>query len=194
MFTLLSGQAVQLPFTVAGEEIEVVPAEQANGVDYDHQYLMPASWRIFATMNSYDKTSLYEMSYAFMRRFAFVHVGVPDEATDDWESLVERYAKVWNLEVDSEVIAVVAAVWQVTNSTVPERKIGPALVKDMLRHISPATSVDAVANAITSYIFPQLEGVRERERVVSELASLDGVNSQRIHDRAAEILQVTLDE
>jgi MoxR-like ATPase len=194
LFTLLSGQAVQLPFTVAGEEVEVVPAEQVNGVDYDHQYLMPASWRIFATMNSYDKTSLYEMSYAFMRRFAFVHVGVPDEETDDWESLVERYAKVWNLEVDSEVIAVVAAVWQVTNSTVPERKIGPALVKDMLRHISPANSVDAVANAITSYIFPQLEGVRERERVVSELASLDGVNSQRIHDRAAEILQVTLDE
>jgi len=25
-------------------------------------------------MNTYDKTSLYEMSYAFMRRFAFVRV------------------------------------------------------------------------------------------------------------------------
>jgi len=64
----------------------------------------------------------------------------------------------------------------------------------MLRHISPVNSADAVANAITSYIFPQLEGVRGRERVISELASLDGVDSRRIHDRAAEILQVTLDE
>lgn len=194
LFTLLSGQAVQLPFTVEGEEVEVVPAEQVGEGRDDHQYVMPASWRIFATMNSYDKTSLYEMSYAFMRRFAFVHVGVPDGEIDDWESLVERYAEAWDLEVDNEVIEVVAAVWQVTNSIVSERKVGPALIKDMLRHISPVNSADAVANAITSYIFPQLEGVRGRERVISELASLDGVDSRRIHDRAAEILQVTFDE
>ena len=194
LFTLLSGQAVQLPFTVGGEEVEVVPADRVNEGGDDHQYVMPASWRIFATMNTYDKTSLYEMSYAFMRRFAFVHVGVPDGETDDWVSLVERYADVWDLEVDKEVIGVVAAVWQVTNSIISERKIGPALIKDMLRHISPTNSANAAASAITSYIFPQLEGVRGRERVISELASLDGVDSQRIHDRAADILQVTLDE
>jgi MoxR-like ATPase len=194
LFTLLSGQAVQLPFTIAGEEVEIVPAERSGGDDGDHQYVMPSSWRIFATMNSYDKTSLYEMSYAFMRRFAFVHVGVPGEETDDWESLVERYAEVWNLEVSDEVIEIVAAIWQVTNSTVSERKIGPALIKDLLRHISPAGSPDAVANGITSYIFPQLEGVRGRERIISELATLDAVDSQRIHDRAAEILQVKLNE
>lgn len=194
LFTLLSGQAVQLPFTVGGEEVEIVPAEDSIEDGGDHRYVMPSSWRIFATMNSYDKTSLYEMSYAFMRRFAFVHVGVPGEETDNWESLVERYADAWDLQVSGEVIAAVAEIWQVTNSTVSERKIGPALIKDMLKHISPAGSPDAVADAITSYIFPQLEGVRGRERVISELASLDTVDSQRIHDRAAEILQVTVNE
>jgi len=194
LFTLLSGQAVQLPFTVDGEEVEITPAgcgEDSNG----YRYLMPSSWRILATMNSYDKTSLYEMSYAFMRRFAFVHVGVPDgETTDDWESLVAQYADVWDLTVAEEVVEVVAAVWQITNSTVPERKIGPALVEDMLRHVSAAGSPDAVTGAITSYLFPQLEGVRGRERVIRELASLDVVNGRRIRGRAAEILQVAPDE
>lgn len=195
LFTLLSGQAVQLPFTIEGEEVEVAPADRADEGSDSHRYVMPSSWRIFATMNSYDKTSLYEMSYAFMRRFAFVHVGVPDgETTDDWASLVEEYADVWGLDIDEEVVEVVAAVWRITNSTVSERKIGPALVEDMLRHVSTTGSSDAVTSAITSYIFPQLEGVRGRERVIAELASLDAVNSRRISDRAAEILQVTLNE
>lgn len=195
LFTLLSGQTVQLPFTVDGKEIEIVPAERAGKSDDGHPYVMPSSWRILATMNSYDKTSLYEMSYAFMRRFAFVHVGVPNgETTDDWESLVEAYADVWDLTVDDETVEGVAAVWRIMNSTVSERKIGPALVEDMLRHVSATGSPDAITGAITAYIFPQLEGVRGRERVIGELASLDAVNSQRIGERAAEILQVTPDE
>jgi MoxR-like ATPase len=195
LFTLLAGQAVQLPFTVDGEEIEVIPAGNEDIDADDHRYVMPTSWRIFATMNSYDKTSLYEMSYAFMRRFAFVHVGAPDaETTDDWESLVRSYADVWNLDVGDDLVDVVAAVWKVTNGAASERKIGPALVEDMLRHVSAAGSPDAITGAITSYVFPQLEGVRGRERVITELASLDSVDRQRMEDRAAEILQVTLDE
>lgn len=192
LFTLLSGQAVQLPFTVEGEEVEVVPAADAAGESGGHRYVMPSSWRIFATMNSYDKTSLYEMSYAFMRRFAFVHVGVPDgETTDDWASLVAEYADVWGLDADEEIVAAVADVWRITNSTASERKVGPALVEDMLRHVSTTGSLDAVTSAITSYVFPQLEGVRGREQVIAELASLDAVDSQRMNDRAAEMLQVT---
>ena len=195
LFTLLSGQAVQLPFTVEGEEVEIVPADRASENSDGYQYVMPSSWRIFATMNSYDKTSLYEMSYAFMRRFAFVHVGVPDaETTDDWKSLVKEYADVWGLDVDEEVVRVVADIWRITNSTASERKLGPALVEDLLRHVSTTGSVDAVTGAVTSYVFPQLEGVRGRERVISELAALDAVSGQRIRDRAAEILQVTLNE
>lgn len=193
LFTLLSGQAVQLPFTVEGEEIEIVPAERADGGSDDHRYVMASSWRIFATMNSYDKTSLYEMSYAFMRRFAFIHVGVPDgKTTDDWESLVEQYADVWDLAADEEIVEVVAAVWRILNSTISERKIGPALVEDMLRHVSASGTPNAITGAITGYVFPQLEGVRGRERVIEKLAALDAVDGQRIGDRAAEILQVTV--
>lgn len=195
LFTLLSGQPVQLPFTVGGEGVEIVPAESATGSLDDHQYVMPSSWRIFATMNSYDKTSLYEMSYAFMRRFAFVHVGAPDnDTTDDWESLVRNYSDTWNLRADDEIIEAVAAIWRITNSTVAERKIGPALAEDMLRHVSTTGSPNAMTSAVTSYVFPQLEGVRRRDHVIEELASLDFVDRARLRARANEILQVTLDE
>ena len=48
---------------------------------------VPASWRIIATMNVFDKNLLFDMSYALMRRFAFIEVGTPpDEA---YEKLLE---------------------------------------------------------------------------------------------------------
>ena len=38
---------------------------------------VPANWRIIATMNVFDKNLLFDMSYALMRRFAFIEVGTP---------------------------------------------------------------------------------------------------------------------
>lgn len=68
LFTLLSGQAVQLPYKREGKEIEILPADQIQGRPSTNEYVMPTSWRILATMNSYDKTSLYELSYALPRK------------------------------------------------------------------------------------------------------------------------------
>src|SRR3954471_5032098 len=80
LFTVLSGQAVVLPFHRRGQTIpvSVVPA----GVDpppNTDQIRGPSSWRIVATMNAFDKNLLFEMSFALMRRFAFIEVVPPDE-------------------------------------------------------------------------------------------------------------------
>jgi MoxR-like ATPase len=40
-------------------------------------------WRLIGTMNTLDKNLLFELSYAFMRRFTFVELGAPDE---DWNA------------------------------------------------------------------------------------------------------------
>ena len=40
---------------------------------------MPENWRIIGTMNTFDKASLYQLSFAFMRRFAFVDVDPPEQ-------------------------------------------------------------------------------------------------------------------
>ncbi len=88
LFTVLSGQAVVLPFKRGGRvaPISLVPPGVDPPDDTDPVRL-PASWRILATMNVFDKNLLFEMSYALMRRFAFVEVTCPDD--DAYEALLE---------------------------------------------------------------------------------------------------------
>ena len=194
LFTLLSGQGVQLPFTRDGEEIEVLPAEEAPESLAANQYVMPASWRLFATMNSYDKTALYEMSYAFMRRFAFVHVAAPEVPEGGEAELVGAYADVWGIDASDDLLADVGRVWRITNTTVEGRKLGPAIVKDVLGHVSNSalSQEAALTRAVTDYVFPQLEGVARREAVVSELAALDCLERARLVRLARDVLQVHL--
>jgi len=199
LFTLLSGQPVQLPFTDDGKQIEVVPPAEANGTSEYEQYVMPSSWRIFATMNSYDKTSLYEMSYAFMRRFAFVHVDAPEIPDDEVKrrALLESYADVWDLDPRQDVLDAVGDVWYITNGAAKGRKIGPAIVRDIFRHVTedPVGELDeSLTQAVASYVFPQLEGVRGRKRIVSALVRVDTVDGERLAKLGEEVLQVAPDE
>ena len=193
LFTLLSGQAVQLPFTLGGSEVEIIPAGDAPPSPEEHQFVMPDSWRIIATMNTYDKASLYELSYAFMRRFAFVHVPAPQIDTDAHAAeLVEHYAEVWEMDVPPEVTRSIGAIWNVTNSTIGDRKIGPAIVRDMLSHIdsSAADTPVAVTQAIANFVFPQLEGVRINERIVAELVALEVIDRDRLTSLSLDVLGV----
>jgi len=168
LFTLLSGQSVQLPYTINGREIELTTTDEIAGRPANHQYLVPNSWRIFATMNTYDKTSLYEMSYAFMRRFAFVRVPAPelpeDPADDDQlEQLIYDYANAWDLDLNRNEAMAIGRVWRETNHAVEERSIGPAIIEDILRYVNQHSEDELeyhLTQAVISYIFPQLEGSR----------------------------------
>ncbi|MEF8808091.1 MoxR family ATPase [Natronomonas sp.] len=198
LFTLLSGQAVQLPYKRDGEEIEILPASKFDGTLQDHQYVVPSSWRMLATMNSYDKTSLYELSYAFMRRFAFIHVAAPDipEDEDEQAELVRAYADAWNLDPEEETLREVGGLWFAVNAFDDGRKIGPAIVEDILKHVT-AHDVDrrtALTQAVSNYIFPQLEGVPNRGRIVSRIAASDAVDRRRLDRLAGDVLGVRVDE
>ena len=194
LFTLLSGQGVQLPFTRDGEEIEILPGDEFDGDLDPHEYVMPESWRLFATMNSYDKTALYEMSYAFMRRFAFVHVAAPAIPEDDPGALVAEYASVWGIDADEDLLTDVGRIWRIANSTIEERKLGPAIVEDLLAHVthSGLPREAALTRAVADYVFPQLEGVARREAIVSELTDLDCLDGDRLTALARDVLQVRL--
>jgi MoxR-like ATPase len=80
LFTVLSGQPVVLPFRRAGrtQNVSLVPFGVRTPPDTD-PIRVPAAWRIIATMNMFDKNLLFEMSFALMRRFAFIEVPSPDE-------------------------------------------------------------------------------------------------------------------
>ena len=83
------GQPVVLPFKRKGtpNPLSIVPA----GVEpppHTDVIRLPSKWRIIATMNVFDKNLLFEMSYALMRRFAFIEVGAPDD--ESYRRLLRR--------------------------------------------------------------------------------------------------------
>lgn len=87
LFTVLSGQPVVLPFARGGrtQRIALVPSGAEAPPDTD-PIRVPVSWRIIGTMNIFDRNLLFEMSFALMRRFAFVEVPSPSE--DDFRALL----------------------------------------------------------------------------------------------------------
>src|SRR5699024_5087442 len=126
LFSVLTGDEVTLPFEAPnGEPITIVPEDKINPSEANNnEYVIPNDWRIIGTMNTIDKTSLYEMSYAFMRRFAFIPVGIPKSIT---EEIIEEYLTVWDME-DYPLIPQLTAIWKLINEY---RKIGPAIVEDI---------------------------------------------------------------
>ena len=207
LFTLLSGQSVQLPFTRNNREIELLTTDHLDGLPAEHQYVVPDSWRIFATMNTYDKTSLYEMSYAFMRRFAFIRVPAPefttgddDTARSDLTTEMNAYIEAWDgLDPSDKERDAIGQVWKQTNQAVDDRSIGPAIVRDMLTYVTNRrTSAtddlsERVTEAVISYIFPQLEGVPERKQIITHIAAVDATDTNTLRTAASDMLQVTID-
>jgi MoxR-like ATPase len=153
LFTVLSGQAVVLPFKRRGttHPISLVPpgVDVPPGTD---PIRVPATWRIVATMNVFDKNLLFEMSYALMRRFAFVEVTCPsDEA---YESLLDG----------------------------PGDIVKQLLVLRRFRDLGPAVYIDAAKFAVRraedqpsrsrllyevfyGYFLPQFEGIDDEQAV-----------------------------
>lgn len=199
LFTTLSGQSVTLPYRVSEApetEIEIATADTLRSPASPAQFVVPTSWRLFGTMNTFDKTSLYEMSYAFMRRFSMIRVGVPEipEEGPSQEELLSNYtdSHVWDIDVSPSVLREVATIWRATNTAVDNRAIGPAIVEDMLRYITAhdnSSELEArLTEAVISYIFPQLEGVPERGEIVSQIASQGGVSVPKLTRAAHDML------
>ena len=83
LFTVLSGQAVTsrtAAWKPAGRSRSCPQGASAARGD-PGRLEIPQSWRVVATMNVFDKSLLFEMSFALMRRFAFIEVPSPDEDT-----------------------------------------------------------------------------------------------------------------
>jgi hypothetical protein len=165
---------------------------------------------MLATMNTLDKTSLYEMSYAFMRRWAFVPVGIPDlpdptTGDEDGEdggaaelaSLVEDYVQVWAeqgaVPEAEQHYERVGRIWQAVAS---ERALGPAIVEDVYEAVAEAPSpaeADYVSPLIM-YVFPQLEGLRRDDlaRVIERLDGIVGDDSGELWTVARDFFQIDL--
>lgn len=193
LFTVLSDQPVSLPFQRDGQQIRIDPNPSTSGTETSNFYNIPLDWRIIGTMNTYDKASLYEMSYAFMRRFAFIPVDVPNK--DLYGQFIDEECEKRNLsDTTKDIIKAIVS----KEGLAKHREMGPAIIKDMLDFIeqriksSGEEKSEFVGESIILYILPQLEGLREEilETVCKESAGMFeeeiGIRNEII-DRIAEL-------
>jgi MoxR-like ATPase len=147
LFTVLSGSPVVLPFKRAGQSqpLSIVPSGLEAPPDTD-VIRLPASWRIIATMNVFDKNLLFEMSYALMRRFAFIEVGTPDE---------ESYRKL--LQGPGEIVQELLVLRRFSD-------LGPAVFLDAAKYAA-RRAADGCSDSrllyevFYAYFLPQFEGM-----------------------------------
>lgn len=151
LFTVLSGSPVVLPFRRAGQvrPVSLVPhgVEAPDGTD---PIRVPASWRIIATMNALDKHLLFDMSYALMRRFAFIEVGTPSD---------EAYEQL--LGGADSVVGRLLCLRSLNN-------LGPAIYTDAANYALRRSKDGISASRLTYEVFyafflPQFEGMDERQ-------------------------------
>jgi MoxR-like ATPase len=187
LFTVLSGQAVTLPYhrPHAGPDkpLVLVPEGVASPIAQGDVLEIPQSWRIIATMNVFDKTLLFEMSFALMRRFAFVEVASPSHAV--FEALIDREAA-----AEPKPSALAKRLLGLRAI----KDLGPAVFMDLSKYLRQRVATDNVDDgqllfeAFYSYLLPQFEGIDAPtgERLYSMLGSMMGRASRR------ERLRITL--
>lgn len=177
LFTVLSGQRTELPYRVDVGEIDspsfaILPVWKADRPP--HEYAPTDAWRIIATINSIDKASLYQMSYALTRRFAWIYVGLPANLKDflwDW-MISQSILSQDTAELPSDDIPLLTF-WNAVNNV---RSIGPAPFLDVIRYIASIDpGFDFLSRELSPlqqelywdglclYVLPMLDGIHHHE-------------------------------
>jgi MoxR-like ATPase len=156
LFTVLSGQPVVLPYTRPGLPVPLtlVPRGAAPPSEEADVLAIPDGWRVIGTMNVFDKSLLFEMSFALMRRFAFIEVPAPVDAV--FYELIDGWA-----EGDTGAADIAKSLLALREV----KDIGPAAYRDIARYAAQRAAMDDVDNGTLafecfySYLLPQFEGI-----------------------------------
>lgn len=172
LFTVLSGQQTTLPYrtdlTDKNSPPYVILPKPKSGAG-DHEFAPGAAWRLIATINSIDKASLYQISYALSRRFGWVYVDAPQ----DLSGFVTQYLQSRAMPVGAAgAPCPLADLWRAINAA---RVIGPAPIVDAINAIvemAPGSSFfgpadapmqQAALDAIDMVLLPMLDGIVHRD-------------------------------
>ncbi len=183
LFTVLSGQSTTLPYLIDPSDANAPRVEiRPKGIpDPPHAYAPAASWRLIATINSIDKASLYQMSYALTRRFAWIYIDVPADTSAFVRTYVARERKT---QPPTDGNVPLGDMWLDVNEV---RAIGPAPIIDIVKlieathgdfdffaPITTATQAEAYIDGFNVFIMPMLDGIlREQgEKLADSLVSL----------------------
>ncbi len=187
LMTVLSGKGTDTAFEEDGHLVSIGPEEGRS-------YRVPGSFRVLATMNTWDKTSLFRLSYAVQRRFAMVTVGIPDD--DTYAAILDTAAARPGVlpALDPALLPRVTKLFS-RPGLLELREVGPAVALDLVRYLRRrSTGAVGLGEALEMYVLPQLEGLdaaeaeKARDRCLNALgqgASEDALDS--LHARFQEI-------
>jgi MoxR-like ATPase len=153
LMTVLAGRAACAPFALEDGRLVSI------GPDAGCTHRVPGAFRLLATMNTWDKTALFRLSYAVQRRFAIVHVDAPDD--DEYARLLEQRAGGGDIEppLDPAALAALKILFH-SSGLLAYRPVGPAIALDMIRYMQcRGEAGDGFAEAVAMVLLPQLEGV-----------------------------------
>ncbi|WP_199555307.1 AAA family ATPase [Sandaracinobacteroides hominis] len=195
LFTLLTGKSVTLPYRRRSElgfrrvRLQTNPGLVEADID---AIQVPHWWRLIGAMNDADKASLKRLSLAFIRRFAFIPIDLPEFNT--YVAILKRELEL----ADEPIRARLTELETCLLALFPDRTaglgsiglpLGPGIPLTMIRHgVSEAvswphrTGGEIVRSAIESYLIPQFQGRPDKHSeilsVLSEhVADSDGLAS-----------------
>jgi MoxR-like ATPase len=167
LFTVLSGgegtagRTCVLPYTTSdGKPVTIdwsTTSATTEGV-----YPITPWWRLLGTLNVSDKTSLFRLSFAFLRRFAVIDVPLPPE--DEYRKLFTRW---FGARGGANIAQLVDLAMVLVTGPVP---IGPAIGRDLsqlivegLTETASGTPTfvnerEAILTAARLLVAPQYEG------------------------------------
>jgi len=176
LFSVLAGDAVELPFQYRktdqqeGEDelskelsnyISILPEDAETVQDTGgKEYRVPERFRLIGTMNDADRSGLNNLSFALMRRFAFIPVEAPnnkiieseiidDEIINTTNQLKLNYFS-WQVrkshdhqdrgkssldDIEPEVKALFASTESSFGNLVSSRTVGVSAVRDIIRFV-----------------------------------------------------------
>lgn len=177
LFTVLSGQQTTLPYRTDitdkdSQPYTILPKPKAAPAE--HEFAPGAGWRLIATINSIDKASLYQMSYALSRRFGWVYVDAPRDLAGFIRMFLARLDP-GAAAPAADAACPLAAIWQAINKV---RVIGPAPIIDAIlamQAIDPAveffgpasdTARSGVLDALDMVMLPMLDGIVHQDAML----------------------------
>jgi hypothetical protein len=146
-----------LPYSRPGRDnkpLVLLPNGSESPIPDGDVLQIPENWRIIATMNVFDKSLLFEMSFALMRRFAFIEVASPPAQT--FAELIDEHAA-------GEAKAAELAKHLLILRDIKD--LGPAVFIDLTKFLreritcKPAEDGQLLFEAFYSYLLPQFEGI-----------------------------------
>lgn len=198
LFTFLAGRDVVLThsyqrYNDAGDPVGqpkriVLKAESSTNYNEEEYVIVEkkADWRVIGTMNTFDKAALYQLSYAFMRRFAFVEVPAP--SPPECKEIITRATALPTMENASEstdnnlwvqITELLLRVFadETTGLHATGKPVGASIPLDTIKYLKTRvrseTSETSSARLLTlealeMFLFPQFEAQRRNHKVLLE--------------------------